>query len=136
MDEHERFAKFYDLIPDIFRAYMANFAWTVGLLSVANGWFLSSASSRDFIRGSVSAYLGAVLVVSIIGLLHTASCWMYYRHSQEMIAQLTTEYKDIYPLPFQHYEISRSVLLVNLLVSWSLVVSLIIMVTAAHTSPP
>jgi hypothetical protein len=135
MDEHERFVKFYDLIPEIFRSYTANFVWTVGLLTLANGWFLSSASSRDFIRGSAAAYLSAILVVSAVGLIHTVSCWWYYRRSQVKIAQLTTEYTDLHPLPFQDYEIKRSIFLVNLLVSWALVICLIVMITAAHTSP-
>ncbi len=136
MDEHERFAKFYDLIPEIFRSYIANFVWAVGLFSLANGWLLSSASSRQFIRDSVSAYLGVILVVFTIGLLHTISCWIFYRRSQEKIAQLTTEYKDLHPLPFQDYEVSKPILLVNLLLSWSLVTCFIILATAAHTSLP
>ncbi len=134
MDEHERFAKFYDVIPEIFRSYIANFVWAVGLLSLANGWLLSSASSREFIRDSVSAYLGIIAVVSTIGWIHTVSCWIFYRRSQQKIAQLTTEYKDLHPLPFQDYEISKSILLVNLLLSWSLVTCLIILATAAHAS--
>jgi hypothetical protein len=135
LKEDERFKKFYDLIPEIFRTYMANFVWTVGLLSVANGWFLSSTSSREFIRNSVSAYLAAILVVVAVGLLHTASCWMYYRRSQDRIGQLKREYENLSPLPFQDYEITRTILLVNLLVSWSLLAGLITLVIAAHTSP-
>jgi hypothetical protein len=136
MDEHERFAKFYDAIPDNFRAYSANFVWTVGLFSLANGWLLSSASSREFIRTSVPAYVGALVVTSMIGLLHTAVCWGFYLRSQARIAQLTTEYEDLSPLPFRDYEISRPILAVNLLVSWASIASLIILLTAAHTSLP
>jgi hypothetical protein len=136
MDERERFAKLYDVIVDIFRTYSANFVWTVGLLSLANGWFLSSSSSRDFIRGSVAAYLGAILVIAVLGIIHTGSSWMYYRRSQERIAQLTTEYRDLRPLPFRDYEIRGSILVANLLVSWMLVAGLIAFVVAAHTSSP
>jgi hypothetical protein len=136
MEERERFIRLYDVIVDIFRTYTANFVWTVGLLSLANGWFLSSSNSRDFIRASVPAYFGAILVVSIVGLIHTTSSWMYYRRSQERIAQLITDYTDLHPLPFRDYEIRASMLVVNLLVSWSLVAGLITFVVAAHISLP
>ena len=136
MDERERFAKLYDVIVDIFRNFTANLVWTVGLLSLANGWFLSSSSSRDFIRGSTPAYLGAILVVSLLGLVHTASCWMYYRRSRDRIVQLTTEYTNLHPLPYREYEIRVSVLIVSLLVSWALVAGLIAFIVAAHTSAP
>jgi hypothetical protein len=136
MDEHERFVKFYDAIPDNFRSYSANFVWTVGLFCLANGWLLSSASSRDFIRTSVLAYVGALIVTSTIGLLHTAVCWGFYLRSQARITQLTTEYEDLSPLPFRDYEISRPILAVNLLVSWASITSLIVLLTAAHTSLP
>jgi hypothetical protein len=136
MEERERFSRLYDVIVDIFRSYTANFVWTVGLLSLANGWFLSSSSSRDFIRASVPAYLGAIFVVSIIGLLHTGGSLMFYRRSRERIAQLVTEYTDLNPLPFRDYEIHASVLIVNLLASWMLVAGLITFVVSAHTSLP
>ena len=100
-----RFARLYDVIIDIYRTYTTNFVWTVGLLTLANGWFLSSSSGRDFIRSSVPAYLGAILVVSTVGLLHTGGSWMYYRRSKERIAQLVSEYTDLHPLPFRDYEI-------------------------------
>jgi hypothetical protein len=135
MDERERFTKLYDFIVEIFRTYMANFVWTVGLLSLANGWFLSSTSSRDFIRSSAPAYVGAILVACILGLVHTGSSWIYYRRSQEKIAQLTAEYKDLHPLPYRDYEIRASILVNNLLVSWALLIGLIIFLVAAHTSP-
>jgi hypothetical protein len=132
MDEHERFVKFYDVIPEIFRSYVANFVWAVGLLSLANGWLISSESSRAFIRDSKPAYLTLTLVVFVIGVLHTASCLIFFRRSQEKITQLTTEYKDLHPLPFRDYEITKSILIVNLLLSWSLVFGLIILATATH----
>ena len=136
MDERERFTKLYDFIVEIFRTYMTNFVWTVGLLSLANGWLLSSTSSRDFIRGSVPACVGAILVTCILGLVHTGSNWMYYRRSQEKIAQLSSEYKDLHPLPYRDYEIRPSIFINNLLVSWTLVIGLIVFVVAAYTSPP
>jgi hypothetical protein len=136
MNEQERFAKFYDVIPEIFRSYMSNFVWTIGYLTVANGWILSSGQSRDFIRNSNSAYLGSIAAVSIIGLLHTVGCWNFYQRSQKRIAQLTTDYEGLYPLPFQDYEISRPIFLSNLLLSWSLIVCLIVLINAAHTSLP
>jgi hypothetical protein len=135
LDKRERFVKLYDLIVDIFRTYTANFVWTAGLFSVANGWFLSSTSSRDFIRDSLPAFRGAILVVCVVGLLHTGSCWMYYRRSQERIAQLAAEYEDLHPLPFRDYEIRTSIFIVNLLVSWALVAGLLAFLVAAHSSP-
>ena len=134
MDERERFSKLYDVILDIFKSYMANFAWTVGLLSLAIGWLLSSESSRAFIQRSLIAFLGAVLVVAIIGLLHTVASWWYYQRSQETIAEITGTYDDLHPLPFRHYEIRPSVLIGNLLVAWILVAGLIAFLVAARTS--
>ena len=136
MEERERFVKLYDAIVDLFRSYMANFVWTIGLLSLASGWLLSSSSSRDFIRGSVLAYLGAILVVGCIGLVHTGVCWMYFRRSRERISQLTTDYGNLHPLPFRDYEIRPSVLALNLLVSWALIAGLLAFVFAAHTNTP
>lgn len=52
MDERERFSRLYDVIIDIFKSYTANFVWTVGLLSLTAGWFISSESSRAFIQRS------------------------------------------------------------------------------------
>jgi len=132
MDEHERFAKFYDLIPEIFRSYTANFGWAVGLLTLVNGWLLSSESSCKFIGDSLAACLAVIVVVFIIGVLHTVSCWIFYRRSQEKITQLTTEYKDLHPLPFKDYEISKSIFVINLLLSWSVVICFIILATAAY----
>lgn len=136
MDERERFAKLYDVIVDIFRSFTANFVWTIGLLTLANGWFLSSSSTQDFMRHSTTAYLAALLVVSLVGLLHTASGLMYWRRSRAKIAQLATEYTNLHPLPFRDYEIRVSVLVVNLLVSWTLVAGLITFIVAAHSRPP
>ncbi len=133
MNERERFAKFYDTIPEILRTYVSNFTWVVGLLTIANGWILSSASSRKFIRGNETAYVGVIIVVVAIGLLHTAGCWYFYQLSQKRIAQLTADYEDLYPLPFEDYKISRPIFLINLLISWSLVLGLIVMIIAAHT---
>ena len=132
MDEHERFAKFYDLIPEIFRAYTANFVWTAGYLTVAGGWILGSDKSRAFIHDSDLAYFGLLLAVFVIGSLHTVGCWNFYQRSQKRIAQLNRDYKDLYPLPFQDFEISRPIFLLNLLLSWSLVGTLITMIIAAH----
>jgi hypothetical protein len=136
MEERERFSRLFDVCMAIFRSYNANLVWTVGLLSLANGWFLSSSSSRDFIRDSVPAFLGAILVISILGLVHTGASLMYYRRSRERIAQLVSEYSDLHPLPFRDYEIHASVLIVNLLASWMLVAGLITFVVSAHTSLP
>jgi len=136
MEKRERFIRLYDVILDIYRTYNSNFVWTVGLLSLSIGWFLSSSSSRDFIRTSVPAFIGAILVASTIGILHTVGSWMFYRHSQERITELTTEYTNLQPLPFRVYEIRRSILVLNLIVSWMLVAGLITFVVAAHISLP
>jgi hypothetical protein len=134
MDEHERFVKFYDFIPEIFRSYVANITWTVGLLILVNGWILSSESTRAFIQGNKPAYLALILAVVITGVLHTTSCLLFYRRSREKINQLTTEYKDLHPLPFREYEIRKSILIINFILSWSLIISLIILATAAYAS--
>ena len=134
MDERERFAKLYDVILDIFKSYMANFVWTAGLFSLAIGWFISSDSGRAFIRNSRIAFVGAVLVLGIITLVHTVSCWWYYRRSQETIAQISREYDDLQPLPYRHYEIRPSVLIGNLLVNWTLAAGLVAFLVAARTS--
>lgn len=134
MDEHERFAKLYDVVLDIYRSYSANFVWTVGLLSLAAGWFISSDSSRAFIQGSSVAFLAAVLVVGVIGLIHSVGCWWFYRRSKDMITEITVAYDDLRPLPFAQYEIRASVLVLNLLVSWAVVAGLIAFLIAARAS--
>lgn len=136
MEKRERFSRLYDVIVEIYRTYNSNFVWTVGLLSLANGWFISSSSSRDFIRTSVPAFLGTIVVAGTMGILHTLGSWMFYRRSRERITELTTEYTDLHPLPFRDYEIRRSVLVVNLILSWLLVAGLITFVVAAHLSLP
>lgn len=134
MDERERFGKLYELIVDIFRSYTTNFVWTVGLFSLAIGWLFSSANGRDFIRSSRLAFIGAVLIVIVIGLVHTASCWWYYRRSQQKIAQLEADYQGLHPLPFRDYEIRRSILVANLVVAWTLAVGLITFFVGARLS--
>ena len=134
MDEHERFIRLYDLILDIFKTYTANFVWTVGLLSLAMGWLLSSDSSRAFIQRSGTAFFGAVLVVGIIAIIHTVASWWYYQRSQQTIAEITAKYDDLYPLPFRHYEIRTSVLTGNLLVAWVLAAGLVAFLVAARLS--
>jgi hypothetical protein len=134
MDERERFIKLYEVILDIFKSYTANFVWTVGLLSLAAGWFISSESSRGFIHRSLLAFLGAVVVVIIVGLIHTVASWWYFQRSQETIAEMANTYDDLQPLPFRHYEIRPSVLIGNLLVSWTVTVGLIAFLVAARMS--
>ncbi len=134
MDERERFSKLYDVILDIFKTYTANFVWTVGLLAVAAGWLLSSESSRAFIQRSGLAFVGAVLVVIIIGLIHTVASWWYFQRSRETVAEMAGTYDDLRPLPFRHYEIRPSVLIGNLLVSWTLTAGLIAFLVAARLS--
>lgn len=132
MDEHERFVKFYDLIPEIFRSYTANFGWTIGLLSAANGWILSSDKSREFIHKSPLAFFGLLLAIFLIGFIHSGACWAFYQRSQQKIAQLSANYEDLDPLPFREYEITQSIFLFNLLMSWSLLGALLTMIIAAH----
>jgi glucose-6-phosphate-specific signal transduction histidine kinase len=132
LDERERFTRFYEVIPEVLRAYTANFGWTVGLLSAVIGWIISSETTRAFIGSNPSVYYDLILAVVLIGLLHTAACWNFYQISQKKIAQLTKNYTDLEPLPFEDYRITGQTFVINLLISWALLISLIVMLSAAH----
>jgi len=132
LDERERFLKLYDVIVDAFDRYIKNVTWTAGLLAVAIGWFLSSTNTRDFVRDSHKAYLGALGVVGVVVLLHTSASWVYYRHSSRRVAEMRARYSSLEPLPFDDYRITASVFLINLLLNWALAAGLLLFIEAAQ----
>ena len=134
--EGERFIRLYELIVEIYRAYVANFVWTVGLFAVAIGWFLNSTESRMFIRSSPVAFGCTLAAVSIIALIHSGASWAYCQRSRQRVTQMATHYEDLQPLPFRDYEIRVSIFLMNLGVSITLAVGLIVFLVVAYASEP
>lgn len=134
IDERERFLKLYELIVEIFRSYVSNFVWTVGLFTLAIGWLLNSTESRLFIASDPFAFGAALAVVSIIALIHSGASRAYYHRSRDRVAQMAAEYEDLHPLPFREYEIRSSVFWMNLVVNLTLAAGLIVFLVVAYCS--
>lgn len=132
LDDKEKFSKLYDVIAEGFRSYTQNVVWTAGLLVGAIGWLLSSKPSRDFIQASNIAFLAAIIIPILIGILHTMVCYFYLNHSKKRVEFLEQNYEKLELLPYRDFLIEERVHSINLVLNWVLIAGFIALVFASR----